>query len=144
MAGSTTLQVVSQKRHKIPTHMAKTPANPPFSVISSRPIEPPRPLGHSGRELWDKVQAEYQIADSGGCELLAQAAAALDTAEALAVEIANDGPVIRQKTGPRSHPAIRDQLAARSLCIRTLERLGISVSVVPTRPPGRPPKSYGW
>ena len=132
-----------QNRPKIPPHMAKTPAKAPFPVISLRAIEPPRPLGPHGRRLWDEVQVEYSIRDSGGCELLAQAAAALDMAEALAAEIAADGAVIRGKTGPRSHPAIRDQLAARSLCIRTLQRLGVNVSVEPVRGPGRPPKLFG-
>jgi hypothetical protein len=125
--------------------MAKTDPKPAFSVIAPRSLEPPRPLGVHGQRLWAEIQAEYAISDSGGVELLAQAAAALDTAEMLAAEIAVDGPVIRSaKGGPRTHPAIKDQLAARSLCIRTLQRLGVNVSVEPTRPPGRPPKPYGW
>jgi hypothetical protein len=123
--------------------MAKSTPKPPFSIISPQPIEPARPLGAAGRQLWQQVQGEYRITDSGGCELLLQACGALDTAEALAVEIAADGAVIRGKTGPRSHPAIRDQLAARSLCVRTLQRLGVNVSVVPVRGPGRPPKLFG-
>ena len=150
MAGSTTCEgciANPQKRAKIPSQMAKTPANPSFSVIPPRSIEPPRPLGQSGRELWEEIQAEYQIADSGGCELLAQAAAALDTAEAVGRgNCRRWGPSSAGKTAAReAHPAIRDQLGRPiALSSGRLQRLGVNVSVEPTRPPGRPPKPYGW
>jgi hypothetical protein len=42
--------------------------------------------------LWDEIQAAYGITDRGGVELLAQACAACDRAEALAAAIATDGP----------------------------------------------------
>jgi hypothetical protein len=44
----------------------------------------PRPLGPDGTGLWNRVMAAYRIEDEGGIELLAQACAALDRAEALA------------------------------------------------------------
>jgi hypothetical protein len=86
--------------------------------------------------------AAYRIEDEGGIELLAQACAALDRAEALAAAIAEDGAVIRTRSGPKSHPACKDELACRAFVARTLERLGLNVEVV--KSPGRPTKPLGW
>jgi len=127
--------------------MAKSPEKPPFSVVSALLVQvpdPPRPLGPHGRQLWDRVQSEYRITDCGGVELLSQACAAEDTAESLAEAIARDGHVIHSRTGvPRTHPAIKDELACRAFVCRTLERLGISIEAI--KPAGRPPSGgLGW
>jgi hypothetical protein len=85
--------------------MPKTPAPPALSIVApeSTSGSPPRELGRHGRKLWDEIQAAYGIVDRGGIELLAQACAALDRAEALAAAIATDGPVIYSRTGvPRA------------------------------------------
>jgi hypothetical protein len=119
----------------------KTPARPPLSIVSPETIDgsPPRDLGRHGRKLWDEVQAAYGIADRGGIELLAQACAALDRAEAMAAAIATDGPVIYSRTGV---PAAKDELACRAFVVRTLERLGLNVEGV--KPVGRPTGNLGW
>src|SRR5262249_42783499 len=106
--------------------MAKTPGTPPFSVVSGETaaISPPRPLGPHGRALWDRVQREYGIRDVGGVELLAQACAAEERAERLAEAIAEDGDVVHTRTGiPKTHPAVKEELACRAFVVRTLERL---------------------
>jgi hypothetical protein len=126
--------------------MPKTPGRPPFSIVSPETTggAPPRELGRHGRKLWDEVQAAYGIADRGGIELLAQACAALDRAEALAEAIKADGAIIYTRTGvPRSHPAVKDELACRAFIVRTLERLGLNVEAVKPGP-GRPPRAIGW
>jgi hypothetical protein len=69
-------------------------------------------------KLWRSVHAEYEISDVGGIELLAQACAALDRAEALAARIEEDGETIHVRGVPKSHPA--NEIACRALCIRTL------------------------
>jgi len=125
--------------------MVKTPDKPPFSVIPGETtrISPPRPLRTHGTRLWDAVMAEYRIEDRGGIEILAQCCASLDRAESLAEAIARDGDVVRSRTGvPKSHPAIRDELAARAFVCRTLERLGLNIETI--KPQGRPPRSFGW
>ena len=71
----------------------------------------------------DYQQAE-QAASAGGRELLAQACAALDRAEALREHIDRDGEVTRTKAGLKAHPALKDEIAARSFVVRTLHRLG--------------------
>jgi hypothetical protein len=125
--------------------MAKTRSKPKLSIVSPGGcgIAPPRPLDIHGMALWDRVMAAYRIEDEGGIELLAQACAALDRAEALAEAIAKDGAVIRSKSGgPKSHPACKDELACRAFVTRTLERLGLNVEAV--KQPGRPPRPHGW
>ena len=83
------------------------------------------------------------IHDTGGIELLAQACQALDRAENLAEAIARDGDVIHTRTGvPKTHPAVKDELACRAFVVKTLERLGLNVETI--KPMGRPPKPFGW
>ena len=127
--------------------MPKTPEKPPFSVVSAVTTtipEPPRQLGPHGFALWIRIQTEYGIADSGGCELLCLAAAELDRAEGLAEAIARDGAVIHTRAGmPRSHPACRDELAARAFVVKTLEKLGVTTEGIKPGP-GHPPRPTSW
>jgi hypothetical protein len=61
----------------------------------------------------------------------------------LAEAIMRDGATVYSDSGvPRSHPGIKDELNARALVVRTLERLGLNVEAV--RPVGRPPARAGW
>ena len=126
--------------------MAKTGPKPPLSVIQPREIAPSRPLGEHGQRLWDEIQAEYRISDAGGLAVLMQLCCALDRAEELAEAVARDGALIpsgKDGDGPlKAHPAIREELACRSFVVRSLERLGISISVEPRRGPGRPPRAW--
>jgi hypothetical protein len=125
--------------------MPKIP-QPALSLVSSATtvVGPPRDLGQQGRKLWDEIQAAYGITDRGGIELLAQACAACDRAEALAEAIARDGSVVYSRAGvPKSHPAAKDELACRAFVVRTLERLGLNVEAVKPGP-GRPPSAFGW
>jgi hypothetical protein len=85
---------------------------------------------------------EYRIEDAGGIELLCQACAALDRAEALAAAIAEDGAVVHTRSGPKSHPSCRDELQNRAFVVRTLERLGLNVEAI--KSPGRPVHPSGW
>ena len=117
---------------------------PPLTLVRSTPtgIAPPRKLGQHGMSLWQAIQAEYRIDDRGGVELLVQACAAVDRAEALAACVAQDGETIRTKNGLRVHPAVREELACRAFVCRTLERLGLNVEAVKT--PGRPGGFTSW
>jgi hypothetical protein len=123
--------------------MAQRPEKPPLSVADSAAIgiAPPRPLGETGRALWGSVQRIYQIDDAGGIELLAQACEASDRVAALAERINADGEVVQTRTGPKAHPALRDELAGRAFICRTLERLGLNVETI--KPIGRP-SGAGW
>jgi len=125
--------------------MPRTPTQSALSIVSPETTggRPPRDLGQHGRELWDAVQREYGITDRGGIELLAQACGALDLVEALGEAIARDGAIVYGRAGPKAHPAVKDQIAARAFIVRTLERLGHNVEAVKSGP-GRPPNAYGW
>jgi hypothetical protein len=117
--------------------------NPGLTVVQPMATagEPPRKLGDHGRNLWDRIMSEYGITDSGGIEMLAQACAGLDRAEALRAQIDADGEVIRSRGAVREHPAIKLELAARAFVVRTLGRLGLNFE--PLRTVGRPPPR-GW
>lgn len=124
--------------------MTKPPDKPSLAVVNpgATGVEPPRKLGEPGRALWDSVQSEYKIDDVGGRELLMQACLAADRAQSLADTIDRDGETISTKLGLKAHPCLKDELAARSFIVRTLQRLGITQEVL--KPVGRPPKSFAW
>jgi hypothetical protein len=64
----------------------------------------------------------------------------LDRAEALAERVKVDGLVIRGPNGLKSHPCIREELAARALSARLLMRLGLNYEPLREHN-GRPPKA---
>jgi Phage terminase, small subunit len=120
--------------------MPREPESRPLALVdpTSTAISPPRKLGQHGLNLWNGIQADYQIEDPGVVEMLAQACTALDRAEELAEQISKDGLVVQTRNGPRRHPALRDELAYRSFITRTLERLGLNLE-----PLGRPGRAAG-
>jgi hypothetical protein len=99
-------------------------------------LGPPRTLGKVGLSLWNRITSAYDISDEGGREMLGQACAAADRAEALRDQIDKDGEVIRTKAGLRDHPLLKHELGARNFVCRMLSRLGLNVE--PIRSPGRP------
>ena len=97
---------------------------------------PPRKLGTPGLSLWDSIMSEYQIEDRGGIELLMQACEAADRVAQLGQKIDADGLMLESRTGPKSHPLLKDEVANRAFICRTLERLGLNLEAV--KPMGRP------
>lgn len=110
----------------------------PLKLIAPDPTgpAPPRKLGEHGGALWSRVMADYQIADAGGVELLAQACGALDRAEALRARIDADGEIIDTPGGPKAHPGLKDELGNRAFVTRCIARLGLDVE--PVQRVGRP------
>src|SRR5262245_10599864 len=111
--------------------MAEKPQKPPsLTVVTTGSAQnapnPPRKLGPAGESLWFRVQSEYRITDVGGVELLMQACLAADRVEALAAVIEADGERIMTKAGPKDHPCLKHELAARAFICKTLARLGNS------------------
>jgi hypothetical protein len=51
----------------------KKPVLKLVTATAPSPAAPPRTLGESGLTLWQTIMAEYDIADSGGREMLLQA-----------------------------------------------------------------------
>ena len=112
----------------------KPPKSPPkLKLVKPSPsdvIAPPRRLSEHGRDLWNVIQTEYNVTDSGGIEILMQACAALDRAEEMAEQINNDGPIVVTKGAPREHPLLKTELANRAFCVRCLQKLGLNFEVV--------------
>jgi phage terminase small subunit len=98
---------------------------------------PPRALGKAGQALWDRVLADFDVADAAGVELLTLACEATDRAESLRRQIDETGEIIHTRSGLRDNPLLRHELAARAFVTRTLCRLGLNSE--PLRAPGRPP-----
>lgn len=82
---------------------------------------------------------DHDVDGAGNLETLKQIAKAIDRAEECAAAIAKDGAVIQAKTGPRDHPLLRHELAARALACRLLQRIGAVTA--PKNRVGRP--GYG-
>jgi len=108
---------------------------------------PPENLKRYGQALWAKIQSEYEIRDSGGLEMLAQACAAADVAEACAAKIKSEGLTVTSASGmSHDHPLLRHELASRSFVVKTLKSLGLHVEPLkrgPGRPPAEVPVPYG-
>jgi len=125
--------------------MAKKPrltlvADPQPTAVTL--LSPPASLEGSGRTLWQAVMSEYDIRDSGGQQMLLQICEAADRVAQFSVIIKRDGPVVRTKMGPKDHPLLKHEQAARSFIIRSLTRLGLDVE--PLKQLGRPPGARGW
>jgi hypothetical protein len=101
-------------------------------------LPPPGDLGPDGAAFWRAVMEGYEFSDCGSVETLRQACMALDLASHCRAQIEQDGLMLRSRTGLRDNPLIKHELAARSLAIRTLARLGLDLEAVRSGP-GRPP-----
>jgi hypothetical protein len=97
---------------------------------TSTATKPPRKLAQLGSSLWNGIQTEYVISDAAGIELLMQACEAADRIGRLAEKIDADGEVIATKSGPRIHPAVKEELALRGFVVRTLQALGLNLEPV--------------
>jgi hypothetical protein len=115
----------------------------PLTVVNlTSTIPPPPGLGPAGIKFWHDIMTEYDISDLGGQAVLEQCAFAYERAERLRAEIDAAGEIIVGRNGPREHPLLRAEMAARSFIVRALQRLGLNFE--PVKPmPGRPPKR-GW
>jgi hypothetical protein len=125
--------------------MAKKPSltlvDPQQTAIATL-MAPPSNLGKAGRTLWQSVMVEYDIRDSGGQQMLLQICEAADRVQEFSAIIKRDGPVVRTKMGPKDHPLLKHEQAARSFIVRSLGRLGLDVE--PIKQIGRPAASIGW
>jgi hypothetical protein len=120
--------------------MAKTTKQPKLTVVSpdATGVHPPRDLGRHGMALWQSITAEYDVSDAGGVEMLAQACQAADRVEALAEQISRDGEIVHTRTGPKSHPGLKDEVQLRAFIVRTIKALGLNFEPLRSGP-GRPP-----
>ena len=104
-------------------------ANPPRKP-GSLVVKPSRKLGVHGTELWKSIMSEYAIDDCAGIEILTAACQQIDRAEALRAAIDRDGAIVLGKHGPKEHPALKPELAARAFILRCFQRLGLDAEAV--------------
>ena len=124
----------ANKTTRVPRGMTLvTPVQPPDEV--------PPTLGAAGTDLWNRVMSEYRITDCGGREILHQICAASDRLAAISGRITEDGEVIQTKSGPKSHPSIRDEIQLRALIGRLIRSLGLNFEAVHPGV-GRPARGY--
>jgi hypothetical protein len=116
-------------------HLIKAPPEPDYPA-------PPRPLGEHGASLWRDIVTSYEFSDRASYETLAQACAALDRAERCRELIDEQGEMIPSRTGMRSHPLLRDELANRAFVTRALAKLGLDLEPLRSGP-GRPGGGVG-
>jgi hypothetical protein len=111
-----------------------------LSVVANPEPDSPRPsckLSQTGMSLWNDIVSTYAFEDRASYEVLAQACAAADRAANCHSYIDRDGEVVVTNAGlVRSHPLLRDELANRAFCCRSLQRLGLDLE--PIRGVGRP------
>lgn len=90
-------------------------------------LKSPQHLGPAGRQLWQDLQAAYNVSDPPGLALLLSACESRDTIEVCAREIERDGLTLKDRFGmQRAHPAAQIQHQARSSLIRALTALNLS------------------
>ena len=114
----------------------------PLKLVGTKPApsaarpEPPAHLAEDGLALWRGVQAEYQITDPGGLELLRQASECADRIASVRKQIDEAGEMLTIRGIPRVNPLCaveRDQRAALVRCLRNL-----NLDLEPLKARGRP------
>lgn len=119
--------------------MAKKPSDPipfPRSPMPEPPA-PPADLGASGARLWREIMTEWAVDGAAERAVLAAAARSADIADSLRARIEAASPLVKVST------LITAELAARSLMVRLLTKLGVLDADEKKRGPGRPPRVGG-
>ena len=120
---------------------------PALHLSATQPVADLAHRAHSApmAPALESIMREYAITDrgEGGIEFLVQACATVDRVEALRDAIDRDGAVVPSRTGPKAHPALRDELAGRAFVVRTLERLGLNIEIIKSDRDGRRSRSAG-
>lgn len=113
---------MGSRGRKSAASLAVVPIPPARRTVSDPRL--PRPLGKHGAALWRDITAEYRIDSAAACQLLYEACAARDRAEACRERIETEGVV---GDGGREHPLVKHELAARAFTARVLQRLELEL-----------------
>jgi P27 family predicted phage terminase small subunit len=112
----------------------------PLRLMSKHPATPaaPRHLGAVGRELFRKLQREYDIRDEGGLTILQSAAESADRVAAARAAIAKHGELLTDRYGqPKVNPACQLEKDARGQFLQALKMLNIDLEPAAPSPRGR-------
>jgi hypothetical protein len=101
---------------------------------------PPRKLGKSGNDLWNRINMDFVLQDETERETLCQIAEAADQIQDLIGAINQEGAIIENDKGVRrAHAAYTVVRQYRTFIVRSLERL--KAHHRPTKILGRPARS---
>jgi P27 family predicted phage terminase small subunit len=90
--------------------------------------KPPAHLAKAGRDLWRRVQGEFQISDGGGLCLLATACEALDRMRQAQEVLAADGLTVTDRYGTKkTHPCIAIERDSRNGLLASLRALNLEI-----------------
>ena len=96
--------------------------------------EAPKHLDDAGRDLWDRVQAEFTISDGAGLALLCAACEALDRQREAQAAIAEYGVTVKDRYGSlKSNPAIAVERDSRNGMLAALRQLNLDLAPQPSQ-----------
>jgi P27 family predicted phage terminase small subunit len=108
-------------------------------MMPSRPLsEPPDHLGEQAADLWRAVIADYEL-DAPALVLLEALCDAWERYAHARQVLADEGPFVEGRYGPKAHPAVaveRDSRVMLARLVRELDLEGLPV-LEPKRPPRR-------
>ena len=101
--------------------------------------KPPKNLSKRSKILWRELQAEYEIEDAAGLDLLADYCTFFDRREQAREIIRRDGPTVLDRFRQiQAHPACRVERDSSAAMIKILRALNLDVMPLNSQP-GRPP-----
>jgi len=87
----------------------------------------PRHLGAEARALWQRLQADFVIADAAGTALLRCVCECFERISEMRTIVKRDGAIIKDRFGQsRPHPALAIERDARAGMISALRALRLS------------------
>jgi P27 family predicted phage terminase small subunit len=101
-------------------------------------ITVPKNLSQAAKKLWQKIQGEYQITDSGGLSILTTTLEAWDRMKQCEQTLENEGLTVIDRFGQqKTHPLCTVERDSRSQFLQGLKALNLDLE--PLRDgPGRP------
>ena len=99
---------------------------------------PPKGLSTAARTRWRKLQAEYDITDAGGLQILAVGLEAFSRMQDAQARIRRDGITFTDRFGQvKAHPLLACERDARAQYLASLKALNLDLEPLRDRP-GRP------
>ena len=100
--------------------------------------KPPKVLNKVGRQLWNSIQLEYDIADPGGLSHLLTACRSEDDIERMRETVSQDGDLVTDRFGQKQpHPLLVAIRGLETTKRQALSSLNLDIEPLRDRP-GRP------
>lgn len=105
-----------------------------LSIVSAayrppRQAEPPPPhLGKPEKDLWHRIHAEHDIEGPVATALLVAALEAHHRARSCREQIEKEGLVIKARGGPKHHPLLGPERAARQQMVACFRKLQVQIA----------------